>query len=143
MATFDTSALIAACVEVHPKHSSALSWLRRAKNKEIEYIVAAHSLLEVYSVLTGAPFKPRISPSTANNLIEQNIKREAEILSLSKTEYFRIVQDMARSGLKGGIIYDAIIVACARKSKSEEIITSNTKDFARLTHPDLIKIIPL
>lgn len=140
---FDSTALIAACVEAHPKHSSALSWLKRAKNKEIEYVVAAHSILEVYSVLTGAPFKPRISPFTAKKLIEQNIKDDAKIISLSEEEYLRIIDNMVQLGLKGGIVYDAIIVECARKSKSGEIITSNTKDFSRLIPDDSIKIITL
>lgn len=140
---FDTSALIAACIQVHPKHHSALSWLKRAKNKEIEYIVSAHSLLEVYSVLTGAPFKPRISPSTAKKLIDRNIREDAKIISLSEKEYFRIIEKMERLGLKGGIVYDGIVVECALKSKSSEIITCNTKDFSRLIPDESIKIIAL
>ena len=140
---FDSSALVAAFVEAHPKHISAISWLKRAKNKEIEYFVSAHSLAEVYSVLTSAPFKPRISPATAKKLIEQNIRREAKVVSLSEKEYFRIIDNMEKLGLKGGIVYDAIIVECARKSKSEGIITSNVKDFVRLIPDDSIKIIAL
>ena len=140
---FDSSALIAACVEVHPKHHSAISWLKQAKNKEIEYIVAAHSLLEVYSVLTSAPFKPPVSPATAHQLIEQNIKRDAKIISLSEQEYFQVIDSMVRSGLRGGIAYDAIVVKCARKCKAKEIITSNIKDFSRLIPDDSIKIIAL
>ncbi len=140
---FDSSVLVAACVEAHPKHQSALSWLKRAKNKEIEYIVAAHSLAEIYSVLTRAPFKPRIFPSIAQKLIEQNIKVDAKIISLSEREYFRVIKNMVQLGLKGGIVYDAIIVECARKSKSDEIITSNIKDFSRLIPDDSIKIVTL
>jgi predicted nucleic acid-binding protein len=135
--------LVAACVEAHPKHTSSLSWLKRAKNKEIEYIVSAHSLVEVYSVLTSAPFKPQISPATAKKLIEGNIKKAAKIISLSEKDYFRIIENMDKLGLKGGIVYDAIIVECARKSKSGEIITSNVKDFSRLIPDDSIKIIAL
>ena len=106
---FDSSVLVAACVEAHPKHQSALSWLKRAKNKEIEYIVAAHSLAEIYSVLTRAPFKPRIFPSIAQKLIEQNIKVDAKIISLSEREYFRVIKNMVQLGLKGGIVYDCLL----------------------------------
>lgn len=140
---FDSSALIAASIEAHPKHDAAISWLKRAKKKEIEYIVAAHSLAEVYSVLTSAPFKPRISPSTAQKLIEQNIRKDARIISLSAEEYFKIIERMIPLRLIGGVVYDAIIVECARKSKSKEIITANTKDFSRLIPDDSIKIITL
>jgi len=73
------------------------------KNREIGYVVAAHSLTEVYSVLTSAPFKPRICPSTANRLIEQNIKNDANIISLSKKDYFQVIETMDQLGLKGGL----------------------------------------
>jgi predicted nucleic acid-binding protein len=57
--------LIAAFVESHPKHKSALSFLMKAKNKEFELFVSSHTILEIYSVLTGAPFKPKITPIIA------------------------------------------------------------------------------
>lgn len=140
---FDSSALIAACLEAHPKHSSASSWLRSAKRKEFEYIVSAHSLLEVYSVLTSAPFQPRILPATAKRLIDQNVISEAKIIFLTDREYIAVIEKTSESGLKGGIIYDAIVVECARKSHAEEILTSNTKDFSRLIPDESIKIITL
>lgn len=140
---FDSSALIAACVEAHPKHYPALAWLKRAKKKEFEYIVSAHSLLEVYSVLTSAPFKPRISSSTAKSLIEQNIKSNAKIVSLTEKEYFHLLEKVSKLALKGGIVYDAIVVECARKFNAKEILTSNPKDFVHLITDDSIKIITL
>lgn len=140
---FDSSALIAACIEAHPNHFTALSWLKKAKKKESEYFVSAHSLLEVYSVLTSAPFKPPISPTLAKRLIEQNITQDARIIFLTGNDYRHLLKKVSKLKLKGGIVYDAIIVECAKKSKTDMIVTSNTKDFAALIIDDSIQIISL
>ena len=137
---FDTSVLIAAFVESHPKHNAALKFLTRAKEKEFELFVSAHSILEVYSVLTSAPFKPKITTLTAKKLIENNIKAIAKIIYLSDNDYFNIVEKMSDSDFKGGIVYDAIMVECALNSNVDEILTLNSKDFLRLTHDNLLKI---
>lgn len=137
---FDSSVLIAAFVESHPKHKSALSFLTKAKNREFEFLVSAHTILEVYSVLTSAPFKPKISPEIAKKLIVNNIKSTAKILYLSDKDYLKILNKMCDSDLKGGIVYDAIIVECALKSKADEILTLNPKDFSRLSADNLLRI---
>lgn len=140
---FDSSVLIAAFVESHPKHKSALPFLIKAKNREFEFIVSAHTILEIYSVLTSAPLKPKISPIIAKKLIENNIKSIAKIVSLSDKDYLNIIQKMCDSDLKGGIVYDAIIVECGLKSKVDEILTLNPKDFSRLTEDNPLRIMSL
>ncbi len=137
---FDTSVLIASFVEAHPKHQPALKFLTQAKNKEFELFVSAHTILEVYSVLTSAPFEPKISPVVARKLIDNNIKHIAKIVYLSDKDYFRILNKMCEEELIGGIVYDAIIVECAIKSGTDEILTLNPKDFSRLTLNTSIKI---
>ena len=140
---FDSSVLICAMVEAHPKHNPALSWLKRAKDKEFRFLVSAHSLLEIYSVLTTAPFKPNISPATAKKLIETNITKYATIQSLPPNEYSRLLEFITSLELKGGIVYDALIFECAKKSKADKIITSNAADFLRLNIDHSLEIISL
>lgn len=140
---FDSSSLIASVVEAHPKHESALSWLIRAKNKEFNVVVSAHSLLEIYSVLTSAPFKPKISPETAKKLIDRNIKKLATIQFLNPEEYFTLIDSLSSHDYKGGIVYDALIFECAKKSRVDKIVTSNAKDFARLNKDNSIELISL
>ena len=137
---FDSSVLIAAFVESHPKHKSALSFLMKAKNREFKLLVSAYTILEVYSVLTSAPFRPRITSVIAKKLIENNIKAIAKIIYLSDEDYFKIIEKMCTSDFKGGIVYDAIIVECALNSKVDEILTLNPKDFSRLTNDTSIRI---
>ncbi len=52
---FDTSVLVAALVEQHPKHERAIPWLSKAKADKFEFIVVSHSLADLYAVLTTLP----------------------------------------------------------------------------------------
>lgn len=137
---FDSSVLIAAFVESHPKHKYALSFLMKAKNKEFQLFVSSHTILEIYSVLTSAPFKPKITPIIAKQLIENNIKNIAKTIYLTDEDSFTIVDKMCNSNFSGGIIYDAIVIECALKAKADEILTLNSKDFLRLTDKTSIKV---
>ncbi len=138
---FDSSVLIAAFVEAHPKHQDALAYLRKAGNREFTFLVPAHTILEVYSVLTGAPFKPRITPAIAKKMIDNNIRKIARVVYLSGKDYSDIIDKMIRAGLQGGIVYDAIIAACAEKSKANVLLTLNPHDFSRLGIRKSVKII--
>jgi len=129
---FDTSVLIGAIVEAHPMHIRALPWLQRAKAGKIDFLVASHTLAELYAVLTTLPLKPRISPSTAWRLVHDNIETSAKIISLSSSDYKSTVKHMSELGLSGGIIYDALIVKAAQKSGVERVLTFNADDFIRL-----------
>ncbi len=129
---FDTSVLVAALVEQHPKHERALPWLSKAKANKFAFIVASHSLAELYAVLTTLPLKPRISTSIAWRLISENIESKAKIVSLSPTEYGPIIKKLSDKGLSGGIVYDALIVGVAQKSKAERILTLNRKHFRKV-----------
>lgn len=57
-------------------------------------------------------------------------------ISLTPSEYVEVVEGLALSGHSGGMIYDALILACARKSKASRIYTLNQRHF-RLIAPDL------
>jgi predicted nucleic acid-binding protein len=129
---FDTSVLIAAIVEAHPMHSHAFPWLKRAKLLEFEMLVASHTLAELYAVLTTLPVSPRIAPDIAKRLINKNIEATAKIISLSSHDYIRIIENLADSGLSGGVIYDALIVKAAQKSGADKILTFNIDDFKRV-----------
>lgn len=126
---FDTSVLVAAFVENHPMHSRALPWLQGAKRKEFEFVVAAHTVAEVYAVLTVLPLKPRISPANARRLLEVNVEGHAKIIPLSVSDYIKIIEELANAGLIGGIVYDALIVAAARKAQVDRLLTFNVGDF--------------
>lgn len=129
---FDTSVMIAAMIESHPMHSHAFPWLKRAKVKEFEILVASHTLAELYAVLTTLPISPKITPGMAHQMIHHNIETISKIVSLSPSDYISVIKRMADLGLSGGIIYDALIVKVAQKSKVDHLLTFNEDDFKRL-----------
>lgn len=129
---FDTSVLVAAFVEAHPMHSRALPWLQGARRKEFEFLVAVHTVAELYAVLTTLPLKPRISPANAQRLLEVNVEGSAVIIPLSVSDYTKIIKEVANAGLAGGIVYDALIVAAARKANVDRLLTFNASDFVSI-----------
>jgi predicted nucleic acid-binding protein len=129
---FDTSVIIAALVESHPMHDRAFPWLRQAKANEFEFVVAGHTLSELYAVLSTLPIKPRISPLVAQKLIHENIEVSAKIVSLTSVEYSTTIKRLSELGLVGGIVYDALIAKVAEKSKAERLLTLNIKHFKRV-----------
>ena len=137
---FDSSTLIAASVQNHPKHESAFSWLKKAKNSEVEGYVSAHTLLEVYSVLTRTPFQPKIIPAHARRLIDTNVTSLMNVISLEMKGYNEILDLLANHQLKGGIVYDALILKCSMDKEIPYIVTANRKDFERLVRALAFKI---
>jgi len=129
---FDTSVLVAGLIESHPDHERAFSWIHRSGTGEIDFLVAGHSLAELYAVLTRLPVSPKISPIIARRLIRESIEAAARIITLSSEEYLEVLTNMAELNLAGGIIYDALIAAAAKKSDCDMLLTLNKKDFLRV-----------
>jgi predicted nucleic acid-binding protein len=128
----DTSVLIAAMVEVHPAHERSLPWLQRLKKGEDLGLVCAHSIAELYSILTTLPIKPRISPIIAYELIQRNVFDLCQVAALSAEDYKAVTKHLAEEGIIGGITYDAVILYVAIKEKAERVVTLNEGDFRRI-----------
>jgi len=133
---FDTSALVAGLIKTHPAHLQVLPYLQKVKSGIHQGVVTKHLLAELYSVLTTLPVKPRINPSLAYQLIDLNIVQLFEIVDLSIQDYLSLLKHLVDADLKGGIVYDAIILTTAKKVEVDQIITLNKKDFVRI-FPDL------
>lgn len=128
---FDTSALIAAVVQAHPRHNKALPWLKNAKAEKMDFYVCSHSLAEIYAVLTSMPLQPKINGETALRLINENIIEHAKIVPLAAKDYISVIKNMSDLGLHGGTIYDALIICAAVNAKVDRILTLDD-DFKRL-----------
>ncbi len=139
---FDTSVLVAALVTAHPAHERSFPWLRRALSKELDYLVAAHSLLELYAVLSRLPLAPRISPATARRLVEENVAGAARVVTLSASDYRSVLTKVADLGLAGGGVYDALVARAAQKGGADRLLTLNLGHFERLW-PELRPILPV
>ncbi len=132
---FDTSVLVASIVEAHPEHAKALPWLARVENDSDSGFLAAHSLAELYAILTTLPVRPSISPAIAWKLIA-HITGRLEVIFLSAQDYAGIIERLAELGITGGATYDALITRAAIKANVDLIVTLNPKDFHRVS-PEL------
>lgn len=129
---FDTSVLIAAVVEPHPAHSAAFPWLQRVKDRTDTGVVAAHSLAEMYAVLTRLPLRPTISPQVARQLIAVNVVDTCEVVVLSVADYVSLLDHLADLKIVGGAVYDALLLHAAHKAEVDKVITLNAHDFRRV-----------
>jgi predicted nucleic acid-binding protein len=118
----DTSVLVAAMVEAHPAHEKSLPWLQRIKKGSDSGLVSAHSVAELYAILT-TPMKPRSSPLVAYNLIQRNLFDLCEVLPLSAEDYSAVIKHLSEEGITGGVTYDAVILYTAITGKVDRVVT--------------------
>lgn len=128
----DTSVLVAAMVEAHPVHENALPWLRGVKDGTHKGFVAAHSIAELYSILTTLPVQPRIPPVAAQRLIHQNVITSCEVVSLTDKDYAAVIAHLSELGIVGGATYDALILYAGIKTDVDRVVTLNEKDFRKV-----------
>ncbi len=119
-------------VEGHPAHGRALPWLQRVRAGTDSGVVAAHSIVELYAVLTRLPVQPRISPAIARQLIDRNVLDLCKIVALSTEDYRGVIAHLTANGIMGGATYDALIMYAAVKVEVDQILTLNEKDFRRI-----------
>lgn len=102
--TCDTSLLVPALTAWHPDHAACVSAIRSVRS------VAAHVLLETYSVLTRLPAPHRIAPQDAGALMD---RVPLSLDSLAPQTHRRLLAKLGAAGVRGGATYDALIAATA------------------------------
>ena len=127
-AFFDTSVLVASFFGEHPHHVASIGVLSRFSREEAS--CAAHSLLELYSVLTRMPGKNRASGDQAMRCVEK-FNEHLIVVAMTPEEYLKCVRETFERGITGGAIYDAHIAACALKAGAQTLFTWNRRDFDR------------
>ena len=128
----DTSVLLAGMIEGHGHHRAALPWLQRVKSQELIGVVAAHSLAELYAILTAPPLRVRISPVAAWELIQENLLEDFEAVALSETEYYTALRALSLSGGVGDAVSAALIARVAAKAEVDCLVTLHPQDFQRV-----------
>jgi predicted nucleic acid-binding protein len=129
----DTSVLIAIAQVSHERHKlSRELWKQCAWHSAA---ISTHTIAELYNTLTAMPPAMRLAPRDAVLAVETFLQRLNPV-TLTAEEYVETIRRTANLGRSGGIIYDALHVACARKSEAERIYTWNVKRF-QMAAPDL------
>lgn len=131
----DTNVLVAASIEKHQHHPQSFDLLKAVKDRRLEGCVSTHGLAEFYSVLTRAPFSPRVHPAEAGRLLDDNILPYLELAAPTVEDYKSALRTCIGAGLTGGLIFDALHLQCAERARCERFYTFNLKDFRALAPP--------
>ncbi len=124
----DTNRLVAAALPQHEHHLATVADLSRRMAAGQTFLLAEHSVLEAYAVLTRLPPPHRLAPADALGVLERNWST-TDTLVLTGAETWRLVRQHGAARIAGGRVYDGHIAACARKAKADEILTWNVRHF--------------
>ncbi len=105
----DTSAAIALVVEDHEAHTAMVAAVRGRTLG-----LAGHAWFETYSVLTRLPGGLRRSPADVIRVLTRNFPESAFLDERASAD---LGGELARLGLSGGAVYDALVGAAARQHR--------------------------
>ena len=125
----DTSVLVAAYDVTDQFHPEAVALVSRVK-----WAAASHSLCEVFSTLTG---KRKVQPDDAAAICN-DIEASADLFDLTTADILAVVKSARSRGIRGGGIYDALIIQAAVKAGATTI-WSFDQDFASLSQDVNVK----
>jgi predicted nucleic acid-binding protein len=134
---FDTSVLVASCVETHSHFAQADAAVERVLAGRDKGFLCAHSIAEMFFALTRLPLQPRIPPIEAARLIMSTILPHFQIIPLAQQDYLDAMEMMVNGGWSGAKIYDVLLLRGAEKSGAERIYTFNLADFRQLAPAQL------
>jgi predicted nucleic acid-binding protein len=128
----DTSVLVAASDTAHEHHGASLAVVSTARRDRA--FCAAHTLAELYAVLTATPTPRR--RTTADVLT--NVQHAASVftpIALNAGDYLWVLQRAAAHNVRSGQVYDALILKAAERAGAATIYTWNLRHFAQVAWP--------
>jgi predicted nucleic acid-binding protein len=125
----DSNCLIAAVCHWHAHHRVAAAAIERRLEDGEQLAVAAHALTEAYAVLTRFPAPHRLAPADAWVVLDVSFAKTASVISLPASQHLALLARLAKRGIAGGRVYDALIAACATKAGASTLLTFNARHF--------------
>jgi predicted nucleic acid-binding protein len=101
----DTSVAVPLLVRTHQAHTAVVRWWDGR-----DVALSGHALAETYSVLTRLPGDLRLAPADAARLLRERFR---EPLLLGSEVASRLPDTLARLGIAGGAVYDALVALAA------------------------------
>jgi predicted nucleic acid-binding protein len=134
----DTSVLVAGALQHHPFHARAWVWQQAIHRGEIQAMVSAHALAELYSVLTKVP--DGLSPPEARVVIA-TLSSQVNVIAPSPQTYLSAIERCSSRSLQSGAVYDALHLVEAERAGADVLLTFNPKDFQRLAEFDKPRVL--
>jgi len=128
----DTTVIVAAVHANHPAHAEAARWLDGAFTTH-QVVLAHHSIIESYAVLTRLPADYRLSPAEAETVLTGTLQNNSRIAPFSSESVWDALHAFVGTPSAGGATHDAFIIHLLEQAEVDVIVTYNEADFARLT----------
>ena len=133
----DSSYLIALISDWHGQHARTLRSYMRWLEEHAEILLPLHAVAESFSVLTRLPLPYRLSAQLAQQSLSENFAKHAIVVGLQPQRFWRVMEGLARLGISGGQVYNALIAASASEAHASVLMTWNPKHFIPVTPADL------
>ena len=65
-------------------------------------------------------------------LIQQNVLPHATVVALTGDDYVTLLTELARAGVAGGAVYDAVIARAAELGSVDQLLTLNIAHFQQV-----------
>lgn len=130
----DTSVLVAASDTAHQHHEASLAVVSTARREHA--FCAAHTLAELYAVLTATPAPRR--RTTADVLT--NVQHAASVftpIALNAGDYLWVLQRAGAHNVRSGQVYDALMLKAAERAGAVTIYTWNVRHFVQMAWPGI------
>src|SRR5687767_10538441 len=98
--------MIAVVNRLHEYHAAATAEYNDRLDRGETLVVAAHTLVEAYSVLTRSPSPVGVASVHAVAVLEATFVRQGEVIALEPAEYLTLLGDALLESVVGGRIYD-------------------------------------
>lgn len=138
----DSTCIVAAVSQWHEHHTAASVEVNRRLAQGEQLVVAAHALVEAFSVLTRLPAPHRLAPADALAILQASFIDQGQVTALTGEEYVALLRWATAERITGGRVYDALIAACARKAGVDVIVTFNQRHFASFADERLSIVVP-
>lgn len=135
--SLDANCLISLLTAWDPHHERVVKAYEAHLARKEDLVISGHALTECFSVLTRLPPPRRISPEMALTQLTHSFGRSAQIASLPPRAFWDLIEDMARRGLGGGRVHDAMVALSSRLGGATMLLTFNVKHFVDIAPPGL------
>jgi predicted nucleic acid-binding protein len=127
----DSNVIVASIRSDHVHHHRASQALKARIAEGSGMVVAAHSMLESFSILTSLPAPFKMRPLRALAVITAFVE-SARLVSLTPDQYLALLASLPARGVIGGRTYDALVLETAEAAAVDELLTFNVRKFATL-----------
>jgi predicted nucleic acid-binding protein len=138
----DTSCIVAAVCSWHEQHEAARQEIEHRLDRAEPMLAAGPCLIETYAVLTRLPPPYRLRDEDALELIEDNFVCRSRLIALDAPSYTKLLRAAPGARVRGGRIYDALILACAVKAGASALLTFNNAHFVDLAPDGIAVVVP-